>query len=157
MSVSINDDVTDARSPFKLVFSGKCRICVHRVLCCVLLCRCSRMLRSSCRPIRSILRSRLRCLLICFSSPTCPFLTSSWTKVGPENHAHLLTPSPPLELPQDMCRCVCVYPCVLVSILTMTNPDLSWVSLSCLIRFPSVLLRLFLFLLLAFFPSGHWG
>lgn len=30
----------------------------------------------------------------------------------------------------QMCVRVCVYPCVLVSILTMTNPDLSSVSLS---------------------------
>ncbi|TNM85275.1 hypothetical protein fugu_007546 [Takifugu bimaculatus] len=38
------------------------------------------MLRSFCRATRSILRSKLKCLLISFSSPTCPFLTSSWTK-----------------------------------------------------------------------------
>lgn len=56
---------------------------------CLFLCRCSRMLRSFCRATRSILRSKLKCLLISFSSPTCPFLTSSWTKVGQKkNHAH---------------------------------------------------------------------
>ena len=111
---------------FNITKQNKICVCV-----CVSVCRCSRFPRSCCRGTKSTRRSKLRCLPIFSSSPTCHCLTSLWTKVGHDKkhihtHTHphtqrhccsmqFLAIRPPTGLLcLFICVCMCVSVCVCV-------------------------------------------